>query len=114
MPRATPQLDVIPLGQAINKYFELSLYLLVLMGFGAGGEVPGATLPRSPGAPSSGLLAGKDDAEPGPDDISWGGGGVLSSPSHVGRLSRGLLVWHRFFHGLQRSRAVGPDWADSA
>src|SRR3981189_1020209 len=34
MPRATPQLDVIPLGQAINKYFELSLYLLVLMGFG--------------------------------------------------------------------------------
>jgi transglutaminase-like putative cysteine protease len=34
MLRATPQLDVIPLGQAINKYFELSLYLLVLMGFG--------------------------------------------------------------------------------
>src|SRR5882762_9928989 len=34
MPRATPHLDVIPLGQAINKYFELSLYLLVLMGFG--------------------------------------------------------------------------------
>ncbi len=34
MPRSTPQLDVIPLHQAINKYFELSLYLLVLMGFG--------------------------------------------------------------------------------
>src|SRR3984893_14271536 len=34
MPRATPQLDVIPLGQAINNYFELSIYLLVLMGFG--------------------------------------------------------------------------------
>jgi transglutaminase-like putative cysteine protease len=34
MPQATPQLDVIPLPQAINKYFELSIYLLVLMGFG--------------------------------------------------------------------------------
>src|SRR6266446_5279775 len=34
MPRSTPQLDVIPLHQAINKYFEISLYLLVLMGFG--------------------------------------------------------------------------------
>src|SRR5579863_3436077 len=33
MPQPTPQLDVIPLGQAINKYFDLSLYLLVLMGF---------------------------------------------------------------------------------
>lgn len=30
----TPQLDVIPVSQAINKYFELSVYLLVLMGFG--------------------------------------------------------------------------------
>src|SRR5258708_30365975 len=34
MPRSTPQLDVIPLHQAINKYFEISVYLLVLMGFG--------------------------------------------------------------------------------
>jgi len=34
MPRSTPQLDVIPVDQAINKYFEISLYLLVLMGFG--------------------------------------------------------------------------------
>jgi transglutaminase-like putative cysteine protease len=34
MPHAAPQLDVIPLPQAINKYFELSIYLLVLMGFG--------------------------------------------------------------------------------
>jgi protein-glutamine gamma-glutamyltransferase len=34
MPHATAQLDVIPLPQAINKYFELSIYLLVLMGFG--------------------------------------------------------------------------------
>jgi transglutaminase-like putative cysteine protease len=34
MPQATTQLDVIPLSQAINKYFELSMYLLVLMGFG--------------------------------------------------------------------------------
>jgi protein-glutamine gamma-glutamyltransferase len=34
MPQPSPQLDVIPLSQAINKYFELSIYLLVLMGFG--------------------------------------------------------------------------------
>jgi len=34
MLHALPQLDVIPLPQAINKYFELSIYLLVLMGFG--------------------------------------------------------------------------------
>jgi protein-glutamine gamma-glutamyltransferase len=33
MPPAPPQFGVIPLPQAINKYFELSLYLLVLMGF---------------------------------------------------------------------------------
>jgi len=34
MPQAPPHLGVIPLPQAINKYFELSIYLLVLMGFG--------------------------------------------------------------------------------
>lgn len=34
MPQPTQQLEVIPLSQAINKYFELSVYLLVLMGFG--------------------------------------------------------------------------------
>jgi protein-glutamine gamma-glutamyltransferase len=34
MPQATPQLDVIPVSQAIDKYFELSIFLLVLMGFG--------------------------------------------------------------------------------
>jgi transglutaminase-like putative cysteine protease len=34
MPQATLQSGVIPLPQAINKYFELSMYLLVLMGFG--------------------------------------------------------------------------------
>ncbi|HWW15878.1 MAG TPA: DUF3488 and transglutaminase-like domain-containing protein [Candidatus Dormibacteraeota bacterium] len=34
MPQATPHPGVIPLPQAINKYFELSIYLLVLMGFG--------------------------------------------------------------------------------
>ncbi len=33
MPQLNPQSGVIPLPQAINKYFELSLYLLVLMGF---------------------------------------------------------------------------------
>src|SRR5690348_8509657 len=30
-----PQSGVIPLGKAIEHYFELSLYLLVLMGFGS-------------------------------------------------------------------------------
>ncbi len=34
MPQPTQQFEVIPLSQAINKYFELSIYLLVLMGFG--------------------------------------------------------------------------------
>jgi protein-glutamine gamma-glutamyltransferase len=34
MPQSVPQFDVIPISQAINKYFELSIYLLVLMGFG--------------------------------------------------------------------------------
>jgi transglutaminase-like putative cysteine protease len=34
MPQPTQQGEVIPLPQAINKYFELSIYLLVLMGFG--------------------------------------------------------------------------------
>ena len=34
MPQSVPQPDVIPLSQAINKYFDLSVYFLVLMGFG--------------------------------------------------------------------------------
>jgi transglutaminase-like putative cysteine protease len=34
MPQPPEQFDVIPLPQAINGYFELSIYLLVLMGFG--------------------------------------------------------------------------------
>src|ERR1700740_3035233 len=34
MSYSSRQLDVIPLSQAINKYFELSMYLLVLTGFG--------------------------------------------------------------------------------
>ncbi|MGC2271714.1 MAG: DUF3488 and transglutaminase-like domain-containing protein [Candidatus Sulfotelmatobacter sp.] len=34
MPQLTQSADVIPLHRAINKYFELSIYLLVLMGFG--------------------------------------------------------------------------------
>jgi protein-glutamine gamma-glutamyltransferase len=34
MPQATQKFEVIPVSQAINKYFELSIYLLVLMGFG--------------------------------------------------------------------------------
>lgn len=34
MPSARAQLDIIPIPQAINRYFELSVYLLVLTGFG--------------------------------------------------------------------------------
>src|ERR1700692_3501953 len=34
MPQPILQPDVIPLSQAINKYFNLSVYFLVLMGFG--------------------------------------------------------------------------------
>ena len=45
MTRAIGQLDVIPLSQAINKYFELSLYLLVLMGFGTLASTGGLDLP---------------------------------------------------------------------
>src|SRR6202166_3596341 len=35
MPQSSPQSGAVPLSHAINKYFEISLYLLVLMGFGA-------------------------------------------------------------------------------
>jgi protein-glutamine gamma-glutamyltransferase len=45
MPQLAQQLDVIPLPQAINKYFELSLYLLVLMGFGTLASTGGLDLP---------------------------------------------------------------------
>jgi transglutaminase-like putative cysteine protease len=45
MPQAVPQLDVIPLPQAINKYFELSMYLLVLVGFGTLASTGGLDLP---------------------------------------------------------------------
>jgi transglutaminase-like putative cysteine protease len=45
MPQATSQLDVIPLSQAINKYFEVSIYLLVLMGFGTLASTGGLDLP---------------------------------------------------------------------
>src|ERR1700675_1542113 len=34
MPQSVPEFDVIPLSQAINKYFDLSMFLLVLTGFG--------------------------------------------------------------------------------
>src|SRR5438270_5066840 len=44
MPQATPQFDVIPLSQAIHKYFELSMYLLVLMGFGTLASTGGVDL----------------------------------------------------------------------
>src|SRR6202167_262233 len=45
MSQATSQLDVIPLSQAINKYFELSMYLLVLVGFGTLASTGGLDLP---------------------------------------------------------------------
>src|ERR1700722_15604442 len=45
MPQPTRQPGVIPLPQAINKYFELSIYLLVLMGFGALASTGGLDLP---------------------------------------------------------------------
>jgi len=34
MAKSSAQVDVIPVSQAINKYFELSIYMLVLIGFG--------------------------------------------------------------------------------
>jgi transglutaminase-like putative cysteine protease len=45
MPPSDAQSGVIPVPQAINKYFELSLYLLVLMGFGALASTGGLGLP---------------------------------------------------------------------
>jgi protein-glutamine gamma-glutamyltransferase len=45
MPQATKQSGVIPLGQAIHKYFELSLYLLVLIGFGTLASTGGLDVP---------------------------------------------------------------------
>jgi protein-glutamine gamma-glutamyltransferase len=45
MPQSAPQLDVIPVAQAINKYFELAIYLLVLMGFGTLASTGGLDLP---------------------------------------------------------------------
>ncbi len=47
MPQAASQLDVIPLTQAINKYFEVSIYLLVLMGFGTLASTGGLDLPTT-------------------------------------------------------------------
>jgi transglutaminase-like putative cysteine protease len=45
MPQPNHQLAVIPVSQAINKYFELSLYLLVLVGFGTLASTGGLDLP---------------------------------------------------------------------
>jgi protein-glutamine gamma-glutamyltransferase len=45
MPADMPQHGVIPLPQAINKYFELSLYFLVVMGFGTLASTGGLDLP---------------------------------------------------------------------
>ncbi|HZC24414.1 MAG TPA: DUF3488 and transglutaminase-like domain-containing protein [Candidatus Binatia bacterium] len=45
MPLGAPQLDVIPLQRAIDHYFELALYLLVLTGFGTLAGSGGLDLP---------------------------------------------------------------------
>jgi protein-glutamine gamma-glutamyltransferase len=45
MPQSTRQLDVSPLSQAINRYFEFSVYLLVLVGFGTLASTGGLDLP---------------------------------------------------------------------
>lgn len=45
MPFPTPQPDVIPLRRAIDHYFELALYLLVLTGFGTLAGTGGLDLP---------------------------------------------------------------------
>jgi transglutaminase-like putative cysteine protease len=45
MPQNVAQLDLIPASEAINNYFEISLYLLVLMGFGALASTGGLDLP---------------------------------------------------------------------
>lgn len=45
MPFSAPQLDVIPLQRAIDHYFELALYLLVLTGFGTLAGSGGLDLP---------------------------------------------------------------------
>lgn len=45
MPFPGPQLDVIPLQRAIDHYFELALYLLVLTGFGTLAGTGGLDLP---------------------------------------------------------------------
>lgn len=45
MPQAAQKFEVIPVSQAINKYFELSIYLLVLMGFGTLASTGAVDLP---------------------------------------------------------------------
>src|ERR1700732_1452392 len=47
MTQQVSQLDVIPLQKAIEHYFELSLYLLVLTGFGALASTGGLGLPTT-------------------------------------------------------------------
>ena len=45
MSESTTQVDAGPLTQAINRYFELSIYLLVLVGFGTLASTGGLDLP---------------------------------------------------------------------
>jgi protein-glutamine gamma-glutamyltransferase len=44
MPQSSPQSGAVPLSHAINKYFEISIYLLVLMGFGTLASTGGVDL----------------------------------------------------------------------
>jgi len=45
MPQPIRQLDLNPLTKAINRYFEFSVYLLVLVGFGTLASTGGLDLP---------------------------------------------------------------------
>jgi hypothetical protein len=45
MPQANAQIELVPLSETINRYFELSLYLLVLVGFGTLASTGGLDLP---------------------------------------------------------------------
>jgi len=45
MPQANAQIELVPLSETINRYFEFSLYLLVLVGFGTLASTGGLDLP---------------------------------------------------------------------
>src|SRR5580700_6417600 len=45
MPQANAQIELVPLSETINRYFEFSIYLLVLVGFGTLASTGGLDLP---------------------------------------------------------------------